>query len=586
MASAFLQPPAHFEPGDNPQQAWDDWKEAYNIYEQALYKNVIQASAVFNTMKQKENQTFDEFVTDLRRQAEKCDFWEKKDRLIGDRIVVGIRDAALRERLFRERDLTLVQIITTCKAAEISKKHVKELQEPNFEVQALQKPKQWNSQKPATMENRQQKPQLKLQQKRSRCGTTHRPRECPAYGCNCYHCGKFGHFASLCRQRQRGSSTSRQRIGLLEDPQSLDLHNINCNSEWTETVNVNGHNVSFKLDTGSDVNIMPKNQLSAWSSQPAFKPTAARVTTYTGQQLPIDAECELRCSTKEKECTMKFLVVSQPLKPILGANACEALNLVTRRQPQQTTVAACTATQRLENVLNDFPDVFEGMGKLPGVYSIQLKEGVTPTVSAPRRVPSALEHKVKEELQRMQQNGIIAEITEPSEWVHPIVIITKKDGSVRLCLDPRNLNKAIKRQHYQVPVAEELFANLSGAKIFSVLDAKSAFYQLVLDEASSRLCTFTTPWGRYRFLRVPFGIATAPELFQQAIDRVFERQLTVKPYFDDVLVASRNFEEHEKDLRNVLTVARANNLKLNKAKLQLGLTDILTGLVTPVADGC
>ncbi|KAH7946960.1 hypothetical protein HPB52_006412 [Rhipicephalus sanguineus] len=300
MASAFLQPPAHFEPGDNPQQAWDDWKEAYNIYEHACeyatkptptrtalllhvlgphgrrvaqtfpppppttdgeqptdpvtylleqfdalyrpYKNVIQAPAVFNTMKQKENQTFDEFVTDLRKQAEKCDFGEKKDRLIGDRIVVGIRDAALRERLFRERDLTLVQIITTCKAAEISKKHVKELQEPNFEVQALQKPKQWNSQKPATMENRQQKPQLKLQQKCSRCGTTHRPRECPAYGCNCYHCGKFGHFASLCRQGQRGSSTSRQRIGLLEDPQqqdqqqeffleSLDLHNINCNSE-------------------------------------------------------------------------------------------------------------------------------------------------------------------------------------------------------------------------------------------------------------------------------------------------------------------------------------------------------------------
>ncbi|KAL1418352.1 hypothetical protein MTO96_005728 [Rhipicephalus appendiculatus] len=133
------------------------------------YKNVIQASAVFNTMKEKENQTFDEFVTDLRRQAEKCDIGEKKDRLIGDPIVVRIRDAALRERLFRERDLTLDKIITTCKAAEISKKHVKELQEPNFEVQALQKPKQWNSQKPATMENRQQKPQMTLQQKFSRC---------------------------------------------------------------------------------------------------------------------------------------------------------------------------------------------------------------------------------------------------------------------------------------------------------------------------------------------------------------------------------------------------------------------------------
>ncbi|XP_064464578.1 uncharacterized protein K02A2.6-like [Ornithodoros turicata] len=174
----------------------------------------------------------------------------------------------------------------------------------------------------------------------------------------------------------------------------------------------------------------------------------------------------------------------------------------------------------------------------------------------------------------MVQNNIIAPVTEPSEWVHPIVVVTKKNGAVRLCLDPRNLNKALKRQHYPIPVAEELFASLDGSTVFSVLDAKSALWQLTLDEPSSRLCTFTTPRGRYRFLRVPFGLANAPELFQQAIDRVFEGQTIVKPYFDDILIASKTSKDHAAHLRAVLTIARDNNLKLNKAKLKVGLPSI------------
>ena len=107
----------------------------------------------------------------------------------------------------------------------------------------------------------------------------------------------------------------------------------------------------------------------------------------------------------------------------------------------------------------------------------------------------------------------------------------------------------MKRHHYRIPVAEELSARLSGCTVFSVLDAKSAFWQLALDERSSYLCTFATPWGRYRFLRVPFGLNIAPELFQQAIDSIFERQALVTPYFDDILFASRTLDEHVVHLR-------------------------------------
>lgn len=227
-----------------------------------------------------------------------------------------------------------------------------------------------------------------------------------------------------------------------------------------------------------------------------------------------------------------------------------------------------------EQILQEFPEVFEGIGKLPGEYSIHLKPDVKPTVTAPRRVPSALGESAKAQLTRMQDNGIIKAVTEPTDWAYPIVIITKKDGHVRICLDPENLNAAVKRQHYRIPVPEELFARLSGCTVFSVLDAKGAFWQLALDEESSHLCTFATPWGRYRFLKVPFGLSTPPELFQQAVDTIFERQTIVMPYFDDILVASRTQCDHATRLRKVLEIARNNNLKLNKDKLKLGLSTV------------
>lgn len=145
---------------------------------------------------------------------------------------------------------------------------------------------------------------------------------------------------------------------------------------------------------------------------------------------------------------------------------------------------------------------------------------------------------------------------------------------MHVCLDPRNLNAALKRHRYPIPRPEELFASLNSSTMFSILDGKSAFWQLTLDEASSRLCTFTAPWGRYHFLRVPFGLATAPEIFQQAIEQVFQGQVIVTPYFDDILVASSTPTEHIAHLQTVLTVKRNNNLKFNKAKLKLGLSAI------------
>ena len=136
----------------------------------------------------------------------------------------------------------------------------------------------------------------------------------------------------------------------------------------------------------------------------------------------------------------------------------------------------------------------------------------------------------------MVQNKIITKVTEPTEWVNPIVTVRKPSGDLRICLDPLELNKAIRREHYAIPTPSEIVARLHGSKFFSVLDATSGFLQIPLDEESSYLTTFATPSGRYRFLRLPFGIRSAPKVFHRTIVELFQDIEGVETYIDDILI--------------------------------------------------
>ncbi len=112
----------------------------------------------------------------------------------------------------------------------------------------------------------------------------------------------------------------------------------------------------------------------------------------------------------------------------------------------------------------------------------------------------------------MVKMGYIAKVDQPTEWVSSMVTVVR-NGKIRICIDPSDLNKAIKREHYPMRTIEEVVSAILGAKVFSVLDAKSGFLQIELDEASSLLTTFNTPIGRFRWLRLPFGLKCSPEIF-------------------------------------------------------------------------
>ena len=136
---------------------------------------------------------------------------------------------------------------------------------------------------------------------------------------------------------------------------------------------------------------------------------------------------------------------------------------------------------KILDIFKEYEDVFTGkLGRLPYVYDIRLKDNAQPKIAPPRPIPVSLRDKVKDELNKMVKAGIIEEVTEPTDWVHPIVIVQKPNKQVRICMDPRPLNKYIKREHYPIPIQQTIFTKVDQTKYFSVLDASSTFLQFPL----------------------------------------------------------------------------------------------------------
>lgn len=273
----------------------------------------------------------------------------------------------------------------------------------------------------------------------------------------------------------------------LKENKEINVHGI----EWREIVKVNGGNVSFKLDSGAEVNILPFVNIKQLDMV-KIQPTERTLTSYSGHTVKIKGTCFLQCDSKTRSKLLEFFVSSNNCSPVLGLDALVKLNLV-KRVNQLTEVI--DVKENTDTILNEYEDVFEGIGKLDKTYTIRLKENAVPKIVPARKIPLSSRTKVKEELDAMNKNGVIEKVEEPTERVHPIVIVQKPNGKVRICMDPRALNNVIQREHYHLPTQEFVFCELKGSKIVSVLDASTAFWQIPLDEASSKLCTIATPLG-------------------------------------------------------------------------------------------
>ena len=174
----------------------------------------------------------------------------------------------------------------------------------------------------------------------------------------------------------------------------------------------------------------------------------------------------------------------------------------------------------------------------------------------------------------MEELGVITRVEQPADWCVPMVIVPKSEDAVRICVDLTKLNDSVRRERYEMPSVDYTLGQLAGARIFSNLDADSGFWQVPLSEESILLTTFITPFGRFAFRRLPFGISSAPEHFQKRMSAILEGLEGVLCQMDDILVFGATQHQHDERIHEVLKRLQLAKVTLNTKKCEFSVWEV------------
>ena len=496
-------------------------------------RNITVIRYNFNTRNQRPSEGFESYYDELRNTVKDCEFGSLEENLLRDRLVCGIIDEIVTEKLLQVEDLTLEKCVNMCKLFESSAKQLRTLgsSQPEPDVHALRKMKlssktgqRHTSGKQALVE-KQTRQKLTSNNPCDYCSYKHVKGKCPAFGKFCKACGQRGHFYKAKKCKLAKNDVNQVELEEVQDDELVEdyffvgtLTNENSNSScWKETLNVEGHPISFKLDTVAETDILSTELFRSLNSGKKLQDTKVKLRSYSGKIIIPQGQATLIVVTSQgltKHLT--FQVVDGKI-PILGRDSCVSLGLIKRVTPEVDVTSADYPVPGPEPSVQSNQSVSEKhqpskfcleliehaekagifdnstLGTLSGKeYHIKLLPDAMPVQNPPRTIPHKIRDEVKQELDRMERIGVHCQVKEPTAWVNSMHIVYKPDKT-RVCLDPRDLNQYIMREHYPMPTVEEVAAHMPGATVFSCIDASSGYWQIPLDEESSYLILRTIP---------------------------------------------------------------------------------------------
>ena len=553
------------------EQKGDDTEDGYKALKKSLSdylepkKSVDFETFKFRQEKQAADESVDSFCTRLRQLGSTCEF-ANLDREIKAQILQGCTSNRLRRRALQE-DMNLEALLKLARSLELADVQAKEME--TAETANFMK-------RGTNVKTQGQKASGTNKKTCGWCGSKdrHAKRDCPAKDKKCRACGKIGHYAAVCRSNQGREAQNRepqsrrvrqvtQDSGATSCPdaalESDDDYCFGVGKTPTVDLTVNKKTVKFFIDTGASVNIIDGETAQKLSLQP--EPTQAKIYAY-GSTTPLVIAGRATATVEHKTQVKKetfFVVKSHLGGNLLSSSTAQNLGLIQFAYSCQ------------HHIPDSYPDLFEGIGKMKDMkVKLHIDPEVKPVCQPHRRIPFHLRKKVEQELKRLEDLDIIEKVDGPTPWVSPIVAAPKPKSpdEIRICVDMRLPNQAIKRTRHIMPTVDDILMQLNQAKVFSKLDLNSGYHQLELDEDSRNITTFTTHAGLRRYKRLNFGVTSAAEMFQNVIAETLSDIPDALNTSDDILIHGRDQEEHDRTLIRVLDRMREKGLTLNKRKCE------------------
>lgn len=539
----------------------------------------------FNTRVQQPGETINEYIAQLRKIAQHCRYGAVLEDMLRDRVVCGCRNKGLQHKLLADPTLTFDKALALAKSTETAEISAKDL--PGGTVHQVRFHRRRSSQ--PSKSSPPLKATVQPTQPCSRCGAVHSPSTCRFKTSTCHYCKKVGHLASVCRKKARdqkstpreGGNTRNHQLdaAVSEEPDdpAYALHYSTTKRPRPIVVSVTLSNVdtTMEVDTGATLSVMSEetyNRLWDPDIRPLLRPSSAQLTTYTGEKISVIGTINVDVSYQHQQHKLQLLIVPGTGPSLLGRDWLQHINLDWTR----VNLLHSSPDKRIDEVLAKYPSVFkDDLGEIQGATAtLNVDSSKPPRFYKARPVPYSLRTKVEAELTRLQDMGVISPV-QFSDWAAPIVPVVKRDGKIRICGDYKlTINAISKTDSYPLPRIEDIFASLSGGKSFTKLDLAHAYQQIPLAEDSKKYTTINTHKGLFRYNRLPFGVASAPAIFQRGMESILQGLPHVCVYLDDILVTGPSDEAHIKAVDEVLRRLSEAGVRLKREKCSFMLPSV------------